>query len=189
MKQTELVPAVILGMTATGLSVARSLGRKHIPVIGLDKNKNNAGMHSRYCKSLVCPDAVNKEKEFVEYLIKVGQIESTKSILFIAADEYLVAVSNNREALSNYFKFNIPSKEIVDAFINKIESYKIAVKYGLLCPKTYCINNENDLICYSNKMNYPCVLKPTLSHLWHRIHSAIKVIVVNSPEEAKAAYI
>ena len=73
MKQANNRPAIILGMTANGLSVARSLGRKGIPVIGIDSNRRQPGMFSRYCKHLVCPNVIEKEDDFLDFLINFCQ--------------------------------------------------------------------------------------------------------------------
>src|SRR3989338_5747752 len=119
MRRDNLPPAVVLGMTATGLSVARSLGRKGIKVYGLESNSHEPGMFSRYAKPLIVPNAIENEDGFIDYIVDLGKKLSPRAVLLCAADEYVAAVSRNREKLEPYFKFNIPSKEIVEDFLDK----------------------------------------------------------------------
>ena len=43
-KEKHLRPVVILGMSANGLSVARSLGRRKVPIIGIDSFAKAPGL-------------------------------------------------------------------------------------------------------------------------------------------------
>ena len=45
---SEMPAALVFNCHITGLAVARSLGRRGVPVIGLDRDENGYGLHSRY---------------------------------------------------------------------------------------------------------------------------------------------
>lgn len=180
--------AVILGMTANGLSVCRSLGRKGIPVIGIDSGARREGMFSRYCKPLTCPDVIKKESDFIDFLINLGQRFSQKAILYITGDEYLSVISKNRGALSAYFKFSLPDEWIIESFLNKSRSYEVAKENGLLCPKTYLINGIEDLERTSGQVQFPCILKPFYSHLWKIKYDSKKVAEIHSPKDLLESY-
>jgi hypothetical protein len=62
-KNKDKTIAFVLKMGGTGLGVIRSLGRRGIPVIGLDPSRGAIGFFSRYCKSIACPDPENKEED------------------------------------------------------------------------------------------------------------------------------
>ena len=181
-------PAVVLGMTATGLSVARSLGRKGIKVYGLESNRCEPGIFSRYVTPVIVPNALENEREFIDYLVDFGKKLPQQGILMCTSDEYLIAVSKNRETLSVYFKFNLPSRETVDNFSDKRKSYDIARTHGILCPATYCLNDIEEVRAIAKRIQYPCALKPALSHLWRIKHGGKKLIVVDSPEELIARF-
>lgn len=170
-------------MTATGLSTARSLGRKGIEVFGIDSNRQKSGIFSRYVKAKIAPDAVKKEQKFIDYLIDFGKKLPQPAILFCTADEYLTSLSRNREKLYPYFKFNIPSREIVEDFLDKRRSYAIARKYGLLCPPTYFVEDTEELEKIAGRLRFPCALKPAISHLWREKFGGKKLIPVDSYEE------
>jgi len=44
--------ALVMNMHITGLAVARSLGRRGVPVLGLDKERGGLGQHSRHLSGL-----------------------------------------------------------------------------------------------------------------------------------------
>ncbi len=185
-------PAVVLGLSANGLSISRSLGRKGIPVIGISNHKDEPGIYSKYNKrNLVVPNIIdNKPAE--EYLIKT-LINLTKSfrgkaVLFPTADEYIVLISKNRDLLSNYFHFLLPSHELVECFIDKYKSYELAKKYQILFPKTFFANNESELLTISLQVKYPCIFKPLFSHVWREKYDGKKVIIVTSPQELIESY-
>ena len=68
----EMPAAVVFNCHITGLAVARSLGRRGVPVIALDRDENGFGLHSRY--TLVagrCPYPLEDERGFVDLLLKI----------------------------------------------------------------------------------------------------------------------
>jgi predicted ATP-grasp superfamily ATP-dependent carboligase len=181
MQAKQLNPAVVLGMSANGLSIARSLGRKGIPVIGLDSNAKNPGMYSSYCEHYVCPNVSNQKDTFFDFMINVGKKLRYKGILFVTADEYIQAVSERRKELSPYFEFNFPSHDLVESFLDKEKTYKLAERLGILYPKTYSIQNGASLSSVCHDIKYPCIIKPRFSHVWREIYGERKVFIITSP--------
>lgn len=183
MKRGNQPPAVILGMSTTGLSVARSLGRKGIKVYGIDWDNHGPATYSRYVKPSIAPNVIEKEDNFIDYLIDFGERLPKPTVLLCAHDEYVSAVSRNRERLQPYFIFNIPPRETVENFLDKRRSYAIAQECGISCPATYFVENIEEFKNISSKIRYPCALKPAISHLWRTKISWKKLIPANSSEE------
>lgn len=184
MRKNNLPYAIVLGMTATGLSVARSLGRKGVRVYGVDSTLWQPGIFSRYVIPKVAPDPIRKEREFIEYLKKLGKKLSCPAILFFASDEHLSAVSRNRKDLQQYFIFNIPSEDMVENFLDKRRSHSIAQENGVLCPATFIVKDTQDLQDIKNKISFPCALKPAVSHLWRNSSFGNKKLIrVDSYDE------
>ena len=62
-------PALVFNCHITGLAVARSLGRRGVQVIGLDRDENGYGLHSRYTTVAGrCPYPLDDERAFVDLL-------------------------------------------------------------------------------------------------------------------------
>ncbi|UCC95031.1 MAG: glycosyltransferase, partial [Candidatus Omnitrophota bacterium] len=175
-------PAIVLGMTANGLSVVRSLGRKGIPVIGIDSDRSKPGMYSRYCSHHICPNVLEEEKEFLEFLIDAGKKLTRRGIIYATSDEYISVISQYRDRLAEYFQFLYPPHEIVCSFLDKEETYRLTHKYGIAFPFTYFIKHDDDILRISSQIRYPCIIKPRFSHVWRQRHGARKVFVVNSAD-------
>jgi predicted ATP-grasp superfamily ATP-dependent carboligase len=182
-------PAIILGMSANGLSIARSLGKKGITVIGIDTSRNEPGMYSRYVKkSLIAPHPIYAADDFLSFLLSVGKGLKQIAVLFATADEYVNIVSKHRAFLSPYFSYLLPPHELVECFLDKNKTYELTKKYGIQHPHSYFINNECQLKAISQNIKYPCIIKPQFSHLWREKYAEKKVFVVTSLDELIRTY-
>lgn len=175
-------------MSANGLSIARSLGRRGIPVYGLDSDPAQPGMFSRYCQPRLCPDVNVGEEPFIQDLILFGKAFQIRPVLHFAADEYILAVSRHRERIEPYFDFTLPQADLVEAFLDKEKSADLVQRHQLPHPRTYTIRNLEEAEAIAPSLSYPCLLKPILSHIWRLKHGAKKGEVVASAEELMAIY-
>lgn len=188
-ESVEPTAAVILGLSANGLSIARSLGRKGIPVIGLETNTQEPGTYSRFLKKMqVIPDPINKEDEFILALSSLGKRLGKKSVLFTTADGYIAAVSKHREELKKYFYLILPTHELVEGLLDKKSTAHLAQKYNITHPRTYVIHNLQELRKIASSIDFPCIIKPRLSHLWKLQYDAQKVVIAKDASELIDAF-
>lgn len=88
----------------------------------------------------ISPSCENKKYfDYLNWIIKKHKLE----FIHIQNDKEMEIVSRNREKLRT--KFYLPSKKTVDNCMNKYISFEKWDKNGLKVPKTYFINNFNDL--------------------------------------------
>ncbi|MBD3245978.1 MAG: ATP-grasp domain-containing protein [Candidatus Omnitrophica bacterium] len=186
---TQSIPAVVLGMTANGLSVTRSLGRQGVPVTGVDSGRHEPGMYSWYCDPRVCPDPGNDPEEFLHWLLDLGRSFARRPVLYLTSDKYIGVVSRARESLEKYFSFLLPDKEIVDAFLDKERTAELAARHGARHPRTFKVHEERDLREVLSMVAYPVILKPRFSHVWSRCYGGQKVIIANTGQELKDKYL
>jgi len=171
-------PALILGLSCTGLGVARCLGRKHVPVIGIDRKHFEIGSYSRYCQTIVSPDA-----ELLATLIEISKKCHRKPVLFPTDDEYVLFVSENRELLHHYYLFALPAATLINAMINKAQFYQLAQTYREQVPwtlewQTVAVDRH-----WQNTVDYPCIVKPTQTHIFKKHYPNKKAFIVNDEEE------
>ena len=160
-------PAIVLGMSANGLSVARALGEKNIKVIGVDHNPRMEGMFSRYLwKKYICP--YPDSDEFIEFLYSLGHEHPEKCVVFPTADEYLLPLSEYRDDFHRHFIYLLPSKEIVSCFLDKEKTSKFALKYGIPHPKTAVVSTADELDEAIDQVGLPCFFKPIISHITNK---------------------
>src|ERR1035438_9789518 len=84
--------AVIFNSHITGLAVARSLGRRGIPVIALDRDPAGYALVSKYVTAAtLCPNVLEDETGFINFLIAVGHALKQPGVLFPCNDEWVLA--------------------------------------------------------------------------------------------------
>src|ERR1700688_1240208 len=93
------VGAVVVGGDFHGLAIARSLGRRGVPVCIVD-DEYSIGRFSKYATLAVRAPTLRKENETVDFLIDMGRRLKLKGwVLFPTRDELVVAFSRHRPAL------------------------------------------------------------------------------------------
>jgi len=180
--------AIVLGMFETGLGVGRSLGRSGIEVIGMDFKKD-VGFHSRYINARICPHPIDRENEFVDFLLEFGKKQIERPVIFVTSDDFLVSVSSNRDCLKRYFLMNFPDEKVIKAIIDKFQQYELVRSVGIPAPKTFLPKSLKDISRIRRKLNYPVFVKACEVNSWRRsIGASIKGFVVNSDHEFEDAF-
>jgi len=188
-KERHDVPCVILGLSATGLSVVRTLARKRIPVIGVAVSAEEIGLYSKYLqRKIIAPNISTHQEEFLSFLIDLGKEYDNRPVLIPTADEYLSLMSIYREELSPYFRFMIASRETVDCFLDKEKTAEFSRVHNIPHPYSYSVSSEEEIKELAQRIEYPCIIKPRDSHIWRQIFSEQKTIVINSCEELIREY-
>ena len=180
-------PAIILGSSANGLSFARSLGRRGIPVLMLDSDRL-FGAYTRYGRFLQLPSTEEYPHVWIDFLEFVGSRLEAPAILFPTSDAHCLLVSQQKNILRRYFRFLLPEAEAVEQIVNKRFQYEIAQAAGIPIPRTYFPESVEEMRCLSSRVPYPCLLKPYQSHIGRKRLSKKKLLVVYSEAELIAAY-
>jgi len=160
--------AFVLDMGCNGLGIARSLGRVGIPVVGVDFARDAPGLRSKYCIPLVTSDPVREPKRALSVLLNEGKKHRNKGIIFPSSDAYVLLVSRFRKELSQYFRFAIPSQQILESIINKRKQYELAAQIGVPCPRTHYPQDLQDVEEIKHEIDYPIFIKPYCSHVWRQ---------------------
>jgi D-aspartate ligase len=167
-------PAFIFGMFETGLGIGRSLGRNGIEVFGFDYKKD-IGAYSKYINFALCPNPLDDQQKFIEYVISTSKDYEYKPLLYIASDEYLEVFSRYRLEFDKYLLMNLPDPESVDLAFNKNQLYKRFINTDVDCPTTF-----NDI----SECTYPLIIKANNVNVWrNNISGNNKVIIINNYEE------
>lgn len=160
--------AFVLQVGALGLGVVRSLGRNGIKVVGFDYDPRAPGLFSKFCRPVLCPDPQTNPEGIVELLVEEGGRLDEKGVLYPCSDPMALVVSRNRRVLGEYFKFMIPSEEILEGTVNKRQLYDWAEKIGIPYPQTFYPKDWSDLEDAKDQISFPVFVKPYYSHLFYR---------------------
>lgn len=170
---------VVLSTHTMGYGVIRALGLMGIPITAIHYNKSDIGFLSKYVReSIKAPNPINNPTNFINFLLELGT-KKNKPLLVPANDETLVAVAEHKNELEKFFTVACNDFEIVKKFINKEETYKIAVEIDIPAPKTLNINSLEELELNLNKFSLPCIIKPSNSHLYVKQFDRKMIMVDN----------
>lgn len=154
------VGAVVIGGDHPGLGIARSLGRRGIPVYVID-DQCCVSQFSRYVNRVVRVEDLRDEDRTVESVLDVGKRYGLDGwVLFPTRDETVAAFSHHRKRLAEIFRVSTPEWEITRWAWDKVNSYKCAEHLGIPVPRTYNPQTEDELEALYGRL--PLAVKPAI---------------------------
>ncbi|WP_099203637.1 ATP-grasp domain-containing protein [Miniphocaeibacter massiliensis] len=153
---------IILGTDINAYGVARSFHQAYgINSVTLGKMPLPFTQNSKIV-DVKTFEGFDTQDVFLEKMLEVGKKYSEqgkKLILISCSDGYTSLITNNKEALEEYFLFNYVSLEMQQQLENKKDFYEICEKYGLDYPNTYVISKDmRDN--YEIPFEFPLAVKP-----------------------------
>jgi D-aspartate ligase len=150
---------LVIGGDCGALGVARSLGRRGIPV-ALLPGPNRIATYSRYVKTINnwpgadSPDAV-------EWLLKTANAQKLEGwILCPAGDSEVRLVSSNHAQLSKLFRVCTSPWDSTKWAADKHLTYQRAAELGIDHPRTYDVNSRRD--AETIDCLFPLIIKPAV---------------------------
>jgi D-aspartate ligase len=157
---SEQVGAVIIGGEHPGLGIARSLGRRGIPICIID-DQHSVSQFSRYAGRVVRVKDLRNEQNTVDNVMEIGRRYGLKGwVLFPTRDETVAAFSRHRDRLAEFFRVTTAAWETVRWAWDKKNTYDCAVELGIPVPKTYNIMTEEGLAELYHRL--PLAIKPAV---------------------------
>jgi D-aspartate ligase len=154
------IGALVIGGEHPGLGVARSLGRRGIPVYVVD-DQQSISSFSRYVTRVVRTKDLRDERRTIDAVLEIGHRFKLRNwVLFPTRDETVAAFSRHREELAAFYRVTTPDWSAVEWAWDKKKSYELAVELGIPCPKTFNPRNSDDLPALYP--NLPLAIKPAV---------------------------
>src|SRR5208282_611088 len=142
----DQVGAVVIGGEHPGLGIARSLGRRGIPVCIID-DQHSVSQFSRYATQVVRVKDLRKEQNTVDNVMEIGQRYDLKGwVLFPTRDETVAAFSRHRDRLAEFFRVTTAGWDTVRWAWDKKNTYERAEELGIPVPHTFNPRTERDLV-------------------------------------------
>ena len=161
MQATNPTGALVIGGDHPGLGIARSLGRRGIPVYVLE-DQLSVSQFSRYVTKVIRVHSIRDERMTVDAVLEVGrQFGLHGWVLFPTRDEHVAAFSRYRKDLMEIYRVTTPEWETTKWAWDKKNSYELAEKLGIPTPRTWNVHSTEQL-------------RPLYSHLPLAIKPAIK---------------
>jgi len=183
-----MIPAVVLACHTIGLSVIRALGSAGVPVHALTYDRMDMGHVSKYVKhKKFIPHPERFEDAFIDEVLDYRKI-SGGGILIPSDDATLSVVSRYKSALCGSYVVACPEWKIVERYIDKRITYELADKLGIPAPKTLVPRNLESLKEFARTVDYPCIVKPVLSHRYFELFRK-KLVIAENFDEMNAAFL
>jgi predicted ATP-grasp superfamily ATP-dependent carboligase len=178
--------ALLLGSDYRALGVARSLGRRGVPVCALKEPGEPLAALSRYVdRSFHWPQGAGDE-ERVAHLEALAAREGLAGwALFPTADETAALVARHHERLAGPFVHTSPSWEQVRWAYDKRLTHELADAVGVAAPRT--ARPLTPAEAAASDVPFPAVLKPAVKESFNRL-TAAKAWRVDDREELAARF-
>lgn len=154
------VGAIVVGGDHPGLGVARSLGRRGIPVYVID-DQYCISRFSRYATRVVRVDNLLDEQKTVDAVLEVGKRFNLRDwVLFPTRDETVAAFSRHRDKLAQFFRVTTGEWKSVEWAWDKKKSYELAETLGIPIPQTFNVRSAEELASLYSRL--PLAIKPAI---------------------------
>ena len=176
--------AVIMGLSPTGLYVARELGRLSIPLLGIDKDFG-CGFLSRYFHGAAGTWKITETDTLLEKLLTFAAGLAHKPVLIPTNDFFIAFVIAHNAALSAAFSMAPCYTATAQLLLDKSRFHALCVRHGMQTPATWLLSSMADIDSIIDAVPVPCLLKPTFIHQAKYYMQGSKAFVVHSHEELR----
>jgi predicted ATP-grasp superfamily ATP-dependent carboligase len=160
MKKPQQIGALVVGGDHPGLGVARSLGRRGIPVCVVDDQPTITSF-SRYVGRVVRVRDLRDERKTVDSVLEVGRRYGLRDwVLFPTRDETVAAFARHRSELAEFYRVTTPDWNTVQWAWNKKKTYELASRLDIPCPQTFNPRSSDELEALAPRL--PLALKPAV---------------------------
>ena len=179
MTNTPTPVAVVLGNAATGLYVARELGRAGLPVRGVSRRLECGGVSKYLQDYTVCRTSA----ETLDFLIHTVANERTKPILIPASDYYIDFVASNATLLFQHFSFqNSYTNGLAQRLVTKSDLYNTCTEHDVPLPG-WLLATPKTLDLIADTLTFPIFVKPNKIHQVKHTMKGQKGWVVQKKED------
>ena len=177
------------------LAIARSLGRRGIPVVRVHPGRRELSLASRYCSALEqSPNVHESEEALREFLLALAPKYPGPRVLIPASDDTAFFVGRHREALLAAYRVPSPGREVIETIMDKARQYESARALGVPIPDTYYPASLAEVEALAARLEgYPYIIKPNVAHKWRlasvrRQLRVDKAVIVHEAAELVAQY-
>jgi D-aspartate ligase len=181
----ETTGALVIGGNLNGLTIARSLGRRGVPVWVTTPTNIQLASWSRYTvRTFPWPGAEDGAR--IEHLLELGaRYKLDDWVLFPTSDESAALLSRFHTPLSRQFRVSTPAWDTLRWAYDKRLTYQLAAEQQVDYPSTLYPASESDI--ETAACAFPAILKPATHSAVNRF-TADKAWPVADREELLARY-
>jgi predicted ATP-grasp superfamily ATP-dependent carboligase len=181
---TRALPrAILLAPTDAGLAIARSLSARGVRMSMLGESYRWA-LRTRWAEGVALGGLPEDRDRWLSELSALGR--EGDGVLLPCTDAASELVASERALIpANLRSFEAPDGAHL-ALMDKVRSAELAAGLGIRVPWSLAISSPKDLERAAEEADYPCLLKPVLSHRWRKIFGDYRVIPIRDRGELRA---
>jgi D-aspartate ligase len=179
------VGALVVGGDHLGLAIARSLGRRNIPVVIVD-DQHPISYYSRFTKKVIRVKDLRDPVKTVDSILEIGHRLGLRDwVLYPTRDETVMAFSLYRDRLQEFFRVTTPKWETTRQAWDKTNTYKLAETLGIPAPRTWSVQSPEELAQFYSRL--PLAVKPAIKENFFYATGA-KAWRAETPEELQELF-
>lgn len=184
-KQYTSPGAVVLGSDFKALGVARSLGRRGVPIVVVDNTPRSA-WYSRYVIRRLPWSGAMEGENFRDFLLEAARAHALDGwILLPMQDEAVEFVARHHDALAATYQLATQGWDVLRWACDKRLTHRLAAEAGVPYPRTWYPVAAADLERLD--IAYPVIVKPAISvHLQYA--TRLKALPARNLDELRAQY-
>ena len=169
------------------MDLIRPIGIVGIPCAVVAR-QGAAPRYSRFARARVdWLDAWDEPEALVDVLVRFGEAQAERPVLFYEEDRELLLVSRYRDRLAGAFRFVVPDATLVEDLVDKDRFRALATRVGLPTPGARLLRADDDAE-EALDLRFPVIVKPLTRRTdrWEPIAGSRKAIEVDSASALRA---
>jgi D-aspartate ligase len=158
-------PAILFGGFFQSFQVVESLAARSIPVYVLNDRWAEA-RHSRYARAIRLPEDVPYPRSAMAFLTGNTSNHLKGSVLLAAGDQELEIMAKHPETLADKFRLDLSNPVAQLMILDKLATYSAAKEAGVMTPRFWQVQSEEDIHRLRDELVYPLIVKPKVSHVF-----------------------
>ena len=156
----ETPPLLLLGGLENTVSIARSLGRKNIPV-EISARASSPALRSRFCRArYIIPPEESPEAYWGRLLLGGDKPDLHGSVVLACADDAIAFLAKHHDQLAKRYVLDDSIPEIQLAMLDKQKTLELARTAGCPVPQFWKVGTPADLEPIHRVVMFPVMIKP-----------------------------
>lgn len=162
------VQALVLdGHLPSALACVRSLSKHNVKIICGAERKSALALHSKFVsEAWVYPSPLKDVEAYFQAITKKLMTMGDRPVIFCMSDNTLLPLALHRDQVEAAGRLVRPETKDFNVAFDKALTLKLAEGLGVPMPKTFYIENHQDLEAAVGQLACPLVIKPRYSCSW-----------------------